>query len=56
MTEYELMCQLHFYDIMAGCESGGCAEFHMLYCFQNGACFYANLYCSAVAALEMGWA
>ena len=56
MTEYELICQLLFYDIMSGCEVGGCAEFHMAECWQNKTCFYDNLYRSAVAALEMGWA
>lgn len=55
MTEYELIMEIQFYNIMSGCETGGCAEFHAAYCWQCSTCFYDELYKSAVAALEMGW-
>lgn len=55
MSEYEVLEELYFYNIMAGCETGGCAECHQIYCWQNSSCFYDNLYRSAIVALEMGW-
>lgn len=55
MTDYEILLQLSFYNIMSCCETGGCADFHLCYCWHNSTCFYDNMYLSAVTALEMGW-
>lgn len=55
MYDYEVLMQIFIYNITAGCETGGCAEFHMFYCWQNRTCFYDSMYRSAVTALEMGW-
>ena len=55
MSEYEIMLKLAYYNVMAGCESGGCAEYHMASCWQNRTCFYDVQFHAAVTALEMGW-
>ena len=51
--EYEMV--LYYYDIMAGCETGGCSDFHLDYCWQNGICFYSNMVRACYTALEIGW-
>lgn len=55
MSDYEIIMQLYFYDIMAVCEAGGCADFHRFYCWQNSSCFYDSMYQSAISSLDMGW-
>lgn len=52
---FEIEMVLYYYDIMACCESGGCHDFHVSYCWQNGICFYSNMISACYTALEMGW-
>ena len=55
MSDYEIIMQIFMYNIMSGCETGGCAYFHLINCHKKRKCFYDGLYRSAITALEMGW-
>ena len=55
MSDYEIIMQIFMYNIMAGCETGGCAYFHLINCHKNRKCFYDGLYRSAIAALDSGY-
>lgn len=53
--KYETEMLFYYYDIMAGCELGGCADYHLAMCCLNSGCFYSNMISACYTSLDMGW-
>lgn len=52
---YINLITIAYFDIMATCESGNCADFHLFNCWQNSFCFYDAQLQAAYQAIEMGY-